>query len=93
MGFEAYTKSSLVAGKRMLRQLSLLALVLFDVHALEDKYGLKPTHWPDRMVQNSQFQSYTSNVDRNPKISRDLNLKRASFSRSKPKVGFSNVAN
>lgn len=49
MGFEAYTKSSLVAGKRMLRQLSLLALVLFDVHALEDKYGLKPTHWPDRM--------------------------------------------
>lgn len=78
MGFEAYTKSSLVAGKRMLRQLSLLALVLFDVHALEDKYGLKPTHWPERMVQHPQFHSYTSNVDRNPKISHGSNLKKAS---------------
>jgi hypothetical protein len=50
MGFEAYTKGNQVAAKRMLRQLSLLASVLFDVHALEDKFGVKPTHWPERMV-------------------------------------------
>ena len=49
MGFEAYTKSSLIAGKRMLRQLSLLAQLIFDAHALEDEYGLKPTSWPERV--------------------------------------------
>jgi hypothetical protein len=53
VGFDAYAKSNAVAGKRMLRQLSVFAQVLFDVHALEDKYGLKPTHWPKQVCISS----------------------------------------
>lgn len=26
-----------------------MSQALFDAHALEDKYGIKPSHWPDRV--------------------------------------------
>jgi hypothetical protein len=47
--FEAYAKDNPIAAKKMLRQLALLAQVLFDAHALEDKFGLKPSQWPERV--------------------------------------------
>ncbi|KAL2072060.1 hypothetical protein VTL71DRAFT_11403 [Oculimacula yallundae] len=46
--FEAYAKANPAAGNRVLRQLALMSQALFDAHALEDKYGIKPSHWPDR---------------------------------------------
>ncbi|KAG4421215.1 hypothetical protein IFR04_005626 [Cadophora malorum] len=48
MKFEAYAKANPAAGKRVLRQLALMSQALCDAHALEDKYGIKPSHWPDR---------------------------------------------
>ena len=49
MKFEAYAKANPAAGKRVLRQLALMSQALCDAHALEDKYGIKPSHWPDRV--------------------------------------------
>ncbi|EKD17655.1 hypothetical protein MBM_04024 [Drepanopeziza brunnea f. sp. 'multigermtubi' MB_m1] len=46
--FEDYAKANPAAAKRVFRHLALMALALFDAHALEDKYGIKPSFWPDR---------------------------------------------
>jgi hypothetical protein len=47
--FEAYAKANLPAARRVLHQLALMSQALFDVHALEDKYGIKPDRWPERV--------------------------------------------
>ncbi|CAG8979580.1 hypothetical protein HYALB_00010781 [Hymenoscyphus albidus] len=41
MKFEAYAKSNPVSAKKVLRQLALLAQVLFDATGLEEYYGIK----------------------------------------------------
>lgn len=57
MKFEAYVKANPAAGRRVLRQLALMSQALCDAHALEDKYGIKPSHWPDRVRLFSSLQA------------------------------------
>ncbi|KAE8448009.1 hypothetical protein EG329_009932 [Mollisiaceae sp. DMI_Dod_QoI] len=47
--FEAYAKGNPAAAKRVQRQLALMTQAMFDVHALEDQYGIKPERWPERI--------------------------------------------
>jgi len=49
MKFEVYAKNDIAAARRVLRQLALMSQALFDAHALEDQYGIKPRQWPDRV--------------------------------------------
>ncbi len=51
--FEDYVKSDLVTAKKVHRQLALMALALFDTHAFEEQFGMKPQRFPDRVSPSS----------------------------------------
>jgi hypothetical protein len=47
--FEMYANNAPVNARKVHRQLALMAQALFDVHAFEDHFGMKPERWPDRV--------------------------------------------
>jgi hypothetical protein len=49
MKFEHYAKSDPVTARKVHRQLALMALALFDTHAFEEQFGMKPQRFPDRV--------------------------------------------
>jgi hypothetical protein len=74
--FEAYAKSNPAAARRILRQLALLSLALFDADALEFQYGIKPVHWPDRVTHFFPSLAIPLIVDRNQRTFQDSDSKK-----------------
>ncbi len=46
--FEIYAKGDPVNARKVHRQLTLMALALFDTRGFEEKFGMKPHRFPER---------------------------------------------
>jgi hypothetical protein len=47
--FETFAKTDHITARKVHRQLALMAHALFDAHALDEQFGMKPQRWPDRV--------------------------------------------
>jgi hypothetical protein len=47
--FETFAKTDHIIARKVHRQLALMAQALFDAHALDEHFGMKPQRWPDRV--------------------------------------------
>jgi hypothetical protein len=47
--FEIFAKSDPIIARKIHHQLTSMALAIFDAHALEEQFGIKPQRFPDRV--------------------------------------------
>lgn len=59
--FETFGEIDLVSTRKVHRQLALMAQALFDVHAMEDDFGIKPPRRPER-VRPPRLMTYKVNL-------------------------------